>query len=357
MTTALADVRVFDGQRFGDPSDLSAEGGVITGISPAPGGSGKGGFVLPGLIDCHVHLSGPDTQTELTHHGVTTALDMGSPSPLVTAMRNRPGVTDIRSSMMVTTSPASEHAKRMAAMPGAGETHVAGVADAEAAVARRAEQGADYLKIVIDLPGFDLETVSALVAAAHARSLRVVAHASRLDAVLMAADAGVDVLTHVPMDRPLPSSIATELAERGAVLVPTLTMMKAIADRFGSAGGPGPSYQAARESVAVAHAAGLPILAGTDANATAAAPASPPFGASLHDELELLVDAGLGAVDALTAATAAAATHFGLTDRGRIAPGLRADLVVLAADPISDIAATRSIREVWIGGERVRGSA
>ena len=119
------------------------------------------------------------------------------------------------------------------------------------------EQGADYLKIVIDLPGFDLDTVSALVAAAHARSLRVVAHASRLDAVMMAAAAGVDVLTHVPMDRPLPSSTATELAERGAVLVPTLTMMKAIADRFGSAGRPGPSYESARESVAAAHAAGI----------------------------------------------------------------------------------------------------
>ena len=219
------------------------------------------------------------------------------------------------------------------------------------------EQGADYLKIVIDLPGFDLETVSALVAAAHARSLRVVAHASRLDAVMMAAAAGVDVLTHVPMDRPLPSSTATELAERGAVLVPTLTMMKAIADRFGSAGRPGPSYESARESVAAAHAAGLPILAGTDANATPAAPASPPFGTSLHDELELLIDAGLAPAEALAAATSAAAAHFGLADRGRIAPGLRADLVVLGADPASDITATRSIREVWIGGDRVRSSA
>ena len=357
MTTELTDVRVFDGERFGDPSDLLVEGGLIAAISPAIGGTGERGFVLAGLIDCHVHLSGPETQQIFARHGVTTALDMGSPPALVTGLRDRPGVTDIRSSMLVTTSPASEHAKRMAAVPGAAESHVAGATDAESAVAARAAQGADYLKVVIDLPGFDLETVSALVAAAHARSLRVVAHASRLDAVMMAAAAGVDVLTHVPMDRPLPSSTAMELAERGAVLVPTLTMMKAIADRFGSAGRPGPSYESARESVAAAHAAGLPILAGTDANATPAAPASPPFGTSLHDELELLIDAGLAPAEALAAATSAAAAHFGLADRGRIVEGLRADLVVLGADPASDITAIRSIREVWIGGDRVRSSA
>jgi imidazolonepropionase-like amidohydrolase len=240
-------------------------------------------------------------------------------------------------------------------MPSAAECHVAGVADAEPAVAQRAERGADYLKIVIDLPGFDLETVAALVSAAHRRSLRVVAHASRLDAVMMAAAAGVDVLTHVPMDRPLPASTAAELADRGAVLVPTLAMMKAIADRFSAAGHPGPSYECARDSVAAAHAAGLPILAGTDANATPAAPASPPFGTSLHDELGLLVDAGLSPVESLAAGTSAPVGYFGLVDRGRIAPGLRADLVVLDADPTADITAIGSIKEVWIAGERVGG--
>nr|MBA3907202.1 amidohydrolase family protein [Pseudonocardiales bacterium] len=67
----------------------------------------------------------------------------------------------------------------------------------------------------------------------------------------------------------------------------------------------------------------------------------------------LLVDAGLSPVEALDAATSVAAEHFGLLDRGRIAPGLRADLVLLADDPTVDIAATRTIRGVWIAGERV----
>ena len=77
----------------------------------------------------------------------------------------------------------------------------------------------------------------------------------------------------------------------------------------------------------------MTILADTDANATPAAPASPPFGTSLHDELGLLVDAGLTPVEALNAATSLAARQFGLDDRGRIAPGLRADLVLPRSRP------------------------
>jgi imidazolonepropionase-like amidohydrolase len=101
----------------------------------------------------------------------------------------------------------------------------------------------------------------------------------------------------------------------------------------------------------------VPILAGTDATETPAAPASPPFGTSLHDELELLVEAGLTPVEALRSATSVAAQHFGLDDRGAIAHGLRADLVLLDADPTIDIAATRSIRGVWLAGDRVADHA
>jgi imidazolonepropionase-like amidohydrolase len=101
------------------------------------------------------------------------------------------------------------------------------------------------------------------------------------------------------------------------------------------------------------HDAGVPILAGTDANATPAAPASPAFGESLHDELGLLVDAGLTPGEALAAATSVPADRFGLGDRGRIAEGLRADLVLLDADPLEDVSATRRIQGVWCAGVRV----
>ena len=77
------------------------------------------------------------------------------------------------------------------------------------------------------------------------------------------------------------------------------------------------------------------------------------LGESLHRELELLVVAGLSTIDALRAATSLPAKHFGLSDRGIIAPGHRADLVLIADDPIADISATRSIQRVWCGGMEI----
>jgi imidazolonepropionase-like amidohydrolase len=349
----LRGVRVYRDGAFGRPEDVVTTGGVI-GSGPAAGSEvASGGYLVPGFIDCHIHLHGPDTLSALAAHGVTSGMDMSSPAPLVAALRGLPGVTDIRSPLMAATSPASAHAARMKDIPAAAEALVGGVADVEAWVSRHVRQGADYIKIVIDLPGFDQRTVDALVAAAHARDRKVVAHAARSDAVAMAQRAGVDVLTHAPLDRPIDRAQAAELAASGTVIVPTLTMMRGTVENLQARGVSGPEYEPARASVAALHAVGMPILAGTDANATPAAPASPVFGESLHDELALLVDAGLTPAEALDAATSVAAEHFGLPDRGRIAPGLRADLVLLADDLTADIAATRTVRGVWIAGERV----
>ncbi|MHB8294547.1 MAG: amidohydrolase family protein [Acidimicrobiales bacterium] len=93
-------------------------------------------------------------------------------------------------------------------------------------------------------------------------------------------------------------------------------------------------------------AAGLPILAGTDA--------IPVFGhrVGIHRELELLVEAGLSSTDALAAANSLPAQCFSLADRGRIAPGRRADLLLVAGDPTTDVTAARNIRAVWRSGAR-----
>lgn len=73
----------------------------------------------------------------------------------------------------------------------------------------------------------------------------------------------------------------------------------------------------------------------------------------MHHELQLLVAAGLSPTDALRAATATPARRFGLTDRGRIAPGARADLLLVDGDPIATISDTLSIRAVWRRGVRL----
>lgn len=349
-SSALRGVRVYRDGRFGDPEDVIIDGSIIGTDAVGALDAEVGGFLIPGLIDCHVHIQGLDTLETLARNGVTTALDMGNPMSLLSPLRGTPGVTDLRAAGIVSTSPTSAHAQRMHADTA---VLVASPEDADSWVADRVDEGADYIKVVIDLPGFDQETVDALVAAAHARGRKVIAHASRSDAVAMAQAAGVDILTHAPLDRAIDGAQAALLVAAGVFIVPTLTMMEGLVEGLKRAGVPGPAYGPARASVAAAHAAGMPILAGTDANVAPGAPSQPPYGESLHYELELLVDAGLTPSEALDAATSLPADHFDLADRGRILPGLRADLVLLEDDPLADISATRKIRGVWIAGKRI----
>jgi imidazolonepropionase-like amidohydrolase len=96
--------------------------------------------------------------------------------------------------------------------------------------------------------------------------------------------------------------------------------------------------------------AGVPLLAGTDTGLPGTS-----FGESLHRELALLVEAGLQPVEVLTAATAVPSERFGLRDRGRIAPGLRADMLLVEGDPTADVAALRDIAVVWRRGARLDG--
>ncbi|GAA0492061.1 hypothetical protein Ade02nite_21760 [Paractinoplanes deccanensis] len=108
-------------------------------------------------------------------------------------------------------------------------------------------------------------------------------------------------------------------------------------------------------SVKALHDAGVDLLAGTDA-----APFPLPFmagvahGASLHHELQYLVRAGLTPVEALRAATSTPARLFGLDDRGRIAPGLRADVLLVDGDPTTQIDDTLNLRTVWRRGTPTR---
>jgi hypothetical protein len=159
------------------------------------------------------------------------------------------------------------------------------------------------------------------------------------------------------------------VASHHAFVVPTLAVLESVSGRGGGAalagdaaiapylspGGqaelnrtfpalPGAktNYAAAEEAVRQLRAAHVPVLAGTDAPNPGTT-----HGASLHRELELLVKAGLTPAEALAAATSVPAKQFGLEDRGTIAPGKRADLLLVDGDPTADIKATRKIAGVW----------
>jgi hypothetical protein len=128
------------------------------------------------------------------------------------------------------------------------------------------------------------------------------------------------------------------------VLAPYLTSDDArmLRSRFPGASAPADVLKIPSETVKALKAAGVRILAGTDCGNAGTA-----HGASLHRELALLAAAGLTPAEALAAATTVTADTFGLSDRGRIAPGLRADLVLVDGDPTVDVAATRKIVGVW----------
>jgi imidazolonepropionase-like amidohydrolase len=344
---ALTRVRVFDGRRLLEPGTIVFEDGVIGGD---PHGArvidGHGGVLLPGLIDAHVHLHGPQTLEQLARFGVTTALDMGTwPASLVASLRGQAGVTDIRSSGVGATSPRSRHSRLVPDRPLDGL--VGDPRSARTFVADRVAEGADYIKIIIDLPGFDQGTVDALAAAARASGKKTIAHAATFDAVSMAQQAGVDAVTHAPLDRALNEVSVSAMAGAGRIAVPTLTMMEQIVANIGARG---PSYEPARASVTALYRAGVPVLAGTDANNSIGVPASPEHGSSMHRELELLVEAGLTPAEALRAATVLPARYFGLPDRGVIEAGRRADLVLIAGDPLVGIGATRQVERVWCRG-------
>ena len=162
----------------------------------------------------------------------------------------------------------------------------------------------------------------------------------------MAVRAGVDVITHVPRDGVIDAETLAHMAANGQVAVPTLTQMAALAGGRAEAG----SYAYSRDSVTALHTARIPILAGTDAFSGPLLPEPVRHGESLHRELALLVEAGLTPPEAQRTAPVLPAWHFALTDRGAVEPGLRADLVLLDGDPLTDITATRRVSRIWCAG-------
>ena len=345
--TVIRGARVFDGQGLTGPRDVVIDGHVIAAEAGELAGAevveAEDSVLLPGLIDAHLHLKGPETLETLVSYGVTTALDMASwPAELVQSLRNQLGVTDIRSAGLPVIGRGGRHAQF--GMPEGAYARTP--EQAAAMVQSRVADRSDYLKLVLEAEGEggpDQATAAALVVAARDAGLLTIAHATSPGAYDVAIAIGVDIVTHVPFGGSLRPDQVDALAAAGQIVVPTLTMAESISKLRGT------RLEEAIETVAALHEAGVPILAGTDANAQ---PGVPPveYGSSLHRELELLSQAGLSNAEALQAATAGPAQYFGLADRGVVEAGRRADLLLVAGDPLTDLSATRAITRVWVAG-------
>jgi imidazolonepropionase-like amidohydrolase len=336
--------------------------------------------LLPGLIDAHTHVFG-DALRKAVVHGVTTELDMFTAHFLAAMMRSEQaaggasGRADLFSAGTLVTVPGGHGTEYGMAIP-----TLEGPEAAPAFVDARLAEGSDYIKIVYDdgsaygksTPTLSKETMAAVIAAAHARGKLAVVHIGTLKDAGEAIESGADGIVHLFLDRPPDASFGKLVARHRAFVIPTLTVLESVT---GVAGGASLSADAAMakalypvevdylskpfrtrpgSTLAFAHAqatvrqlraANVPVLAGTDAPNPGTV-----HGASLHRELELLVTAGLTPLEALAAATSVPAARFKLADRGRIAPGMRADLLLVQGDPTSDIRATRKIVRVWKGG-------
>ena len=360
MTTesrfALTNVRVFDGHRICDISTVIIDGSKIgtdgTGAIPI---DCEGGILLPGLIDCHLHFRRAENLEQLCWWGVTTGLDMGSwPLELRKSLRQQAveqDLPEIWTAGLIATTPGSSHS-RIPGLP--REALLTNPEEAAQFVANRVSEGSDYIKVIVDIPGPSQALLNALVKAAHEHGKLIVAHATSITAYAMAQEAKIDVLTHAPLDGAVDSLAIIQMAHEKRVVIPTLLMMQGLA-RVGKRHGHNHSYSNAHDTVSALHSAKIPIFAGTDGNT---GPESPiPHGEAIHTELELLVEAGMSTVEALRAATIEPAKYFRMNDRGVIKPGCRADLLLIADDPVQNIRATRSIRRVWCRGVEFQRSS
>ncbi|KAI1202824.1 putative hydrolase [Nemania serpens] len=355
--TAIENVRVFDGYQLLPATTVVIEGDTIRSIGSCSNADihidGNGGVLLPGFIDAHAHPSNITDLQDLSRYGVTTAMLMACFQPqLCQSLKNHIGLVDIVAGSLIAAAPGSMHGNIVVAVDGNEDRLVHNVSMAPQWVDDAVSWGPAFVKLIAESPGLDQETLNALTKRSHEHGKRVACHASAIDAYNQAVTAGVDNIQHAPLDNPISPVVARGIASRGQVATPTLTILRAISDSSPQTR----NYTAAEETVRRLKEAGVPIIAGTDANLVQGLIAIVPFGISLHEELRLLVTAGLSPAEALRAATSNAAEQWGLSDRGVIAPGKRADLVLLSGNPLDDIDATKTIQKIWLAGVEFSGS-
>lgn len=366
-----------------------------------------GKTIIPGLIDAHAEVERWALPRYLAW-GVTSVRVMHSPGDSGYAIKKDIDLGSVVGPRLYTAGPAIDG--MAATLPGA--TAVAAEEEARQAVDQRAVAGADfvmvYTKITPDL-------LRAIVDEATTLRLRVAVRPGKMDA-LTAARSGVnslEQLSGVPaaagdpapflrandlffagltmeeaswaaLDSGAVARLAAALAATRVAIIPTLVEHEtfarfddpALLQRLGMSDVPVDGANPVRAASALLQragwraadiaafrrgrarqdqfvrefrAAGGLVAAGTDAGNPLLVP-----GASLHEELALLVSAGLTPIDAITAATRYGAQVLAVDSLGMVAPGKVADLVVLNRNPAEDVTATRDIAWVMVRGRQIR---
>jgi imidazolonepropionase-like amidohydrolase len=345
-----------------------------------------GKYVIPGLFDMHAHVAGvrknsynqnfsENALEMLLDYGVTTIRSPAGPTNQSIALKHNVSKGNIEGPEIFTAGILLNSPQ--IAIPFV-EKQISTEEHAREEVRYQAEAGVDFVKLYVGLPP---NLVKAAIEEAHSQGIRVIGHLY-MTSWTDAANLGIDALTHGVPVNPflLPSGDkreqflengggpfehflwldlvdlnSTEIEEMINALVqndipvdPTLSIYEAILK--GDDGFSDPQNQLRWAKVLqltkIMYDNGVQILSGSDIPNFGLVP-----GASLHNELELLVEAGIKPLEVIEIATNNGATALGIDDRvGTIQPGKEADMIILSANPIENISNTKEIEAVLVDG-------
>jgi imidazolonepropionase-like amidohydrolase len=394
-TYVLKPARVFDGDAMHEGWVVVVRGQRIDAAGPAASVTAPadaevldlaGDTLMPGLIEAHSHvLLHPYNETswnDQNEHellaeriaratvslkatleaGFTTIRDLGTEGAgyadvgLKTAVNK--GVIPGPRMIVVTRAIVATGAYGPAGFPAEwhvpqGAEEASGPAELTRVIRDQASKGADWIKLYGDyrvgpsggaVPTFTLEEMQTAVEVAHSIGRPVAVHTSTTEGLRRAVTAGVDTIEHGDGGTP---ELFKMMADKHIALVPTLAATDATSQYSGwnkAAGGPEPmAVQRKRQMFKLALDSGVTIASGSD------------VGVFTHGdnarEIELMVNYGMPAIDALKSATSIDAKALHVDNQvGRVTQGLQADLVAVAGDPTKDISVLHQVKLVMKGG-------
>jgi imidazolonepropionase-like amidohydrolase len=313
------------------PADVEVRDGKIAAIGATANAASEvaaaGQWVVPACIDSHVHLSYLPVGRRVLAGGVAAVVDLAAPIEALTRPDSPPELLVWRSGPMITAR--GGYPTQDWGSDGYG-LEVDGAEAAARAVDTLADAGAKLIKVpVTEARALEPKALRAIVERAHARGLKVAAHALLDRQAKIAADEGVDVLAHAPVE---PLREATVAAWSGRAVISTL-------DAFGGS-------REAVENLRRLRAAGATVLYGTDLGNTR----SPGIDA---EELGLLVEAGFDGRAIVAAMTLVPRDYWGMSGGpGSLTVGGPASFIIVPRDPLVEPMALAEPTAVYVAGVR-----
>jgi imidazolonepropionase-like amidohydrolase len=396
--TLLTGATVIDGTGApAAPADVVIEDGRISGVGAGLDGDESvdltGSWLLPGMIDCHVHVMTSsinrlfrlDTPYSLNFYLAAQNLNrtlLGGVTSVRDASGADRGVKEAVSRGLITGPRMKISVAALSQTGGHGDPHFAcglemylehpgkpvGICDGRENVLRKTREmiraGADVIKICTTggvLSRYDdpkasqflPEEVAVVVAEAHAAGITVMAHAQGTNGIKNALRAGVESIEHgIYLD----DECIDMMLNQGTFLVPTLIAPVGVLEAPDGVSEDSlrkcrDVMEAHRDSIGRAAAAGVKIAMGTDSGVV-------PHGRNL-EELWHMTGVGMTPMEAIEASTRVAAENLRVAaTRGTIEPGKEADLTALSADPLTNPGVFRdssNVSDVWLAGRRVKG--